>query len=967
MGEAPVVLSIPAQAGDYLRIDVEQLGVDAVVVLRGADGEQRARTRRISGRRGVEVIELTSDVVEVLSLEISSRYPSLDRGKVRVSLVARRPPSKADGRRLFATQAMERGAGFAREREWSKASAELEQSVRAWRELGDASRELVALHLQGQVFVDSDRFEDALVCYVRAWELGVKLDDPCAMSRTLHGRGNAYLPRGKLLAALSDYDRSTELAQLCGDHVGIAGSRMNSGLVHYRLGEPEEALSDLQAANAGFLALGREFGLSHTYRGVAQAFMALGDSTRAREALDRGLEAAKRFPFNRAALLRELGRLHLRHFGDPERARKAFDEAAALFREVRADSHLAGVLHWRGLAFAAVDEFDKANADHQAALQIQNRIGARSGAADSLGGLARVAARRRQWARARELFARAVAEQEALHRTPALVEILDEWARMELSAGQVTAARVKSNRALELVESIREEVERLDLLTTFAGTVRAVFDTAVDIALETPSSVEARAAASFAVAERGRTRTLVETLSLASRGDAFLSVDPKIRAGLEDARRTLRQDMIELRRGLESAGEEEVDALEQSVVASIDAYETWRSRAIRTDRSEWLPASPSLDEVRNAMGERSALLAYSLRDEESTVWLLTGRTLTAQTLPGRSTLESAARALHESLTARSREQGRASWLEADAAARKKARSLADMILPSLPAGLDHLYVVADGGLHLAPFALLLREKEALESLPAVVATPSTSALVLLARRRRPLKPNARVTVLADPVFDLSDPRLSTAEKKPSQDSPSTLRAPQGLNFGRLRFSRTEAEVIRKAFPSARVYVDFLASPSMLAAATGSDILHVASHAILNTQRPELGGLVLSLFDEDAKSVNGFVRMHDLYDLRFPGALVVLSACQTALGRQVRGEGVVGLSRGFLFSGARAVLSTLWSVDDRGTAELMRHFYGALLAGEESPAAALREAQSAMQQSERFRAPYYWAGFVLQGA
>jgi CHAT domain-containing protein len=125
--------------------------------------------------------------------------------------------------------------------------------------------------------------------------------------------------------------------------------------------------------------------------------------------------------------------------------------------------------------------------------------------------------------------------------------------------------------------------------------------------------------------------------------------------------------------------------------------------------------------------------------------------------------------------------------------------------------------------------------------------------------------------------------------------------------------------------------------------------------------------VLSLFDKRAEPVDGFVRLHDLYDLRLPGALVVLSACQTALGRQVRGEGVVGLSRGFMFAGARAVVSSLWQVDDRATAELMRHFYDALLERHEPPAVALRSAQLAMQKSDRWRAPFYWAGFVPQGS
>ncbi|MEM6730328.1 MAG: hypothetical protein AAF658_02160, partial [Myxococcota bacterium] len=640
LGDAPIELSVPVQAGDYVRFNVEQKGVDAAVFLRDSEGTELARARRIYGRRGIEVIEARSATSDLYSLEVSSRFPNLDEGTVRVTLVARRPPTETDERRLQAARGVDRGSRLASKRKWQESIAELKASAQAWRELSDASGELIALMGEAQVLTDADRYEDALACYERAATLAATLEDASTMSRVFRGRGNVRLRTGELLAALSDYERSIELAVRSGDHKGIAGGRLNSGLVHYQLGEPEEALSEMQAATAGFASLGDEFGLSFTYRGVAEAFMALGDSTRAKEALDQGFKAAKRFSFNRAGLLRERGRLHLRHLGNSSVARKAFDEAAVLFREANADSHLAEVLHWRGLAFESEGDLDKAKADHQAALEIQRRVGALSMAAESVRGLGRIAAKRRQWRQARELFARAAREQQKQQRVPALIEVLNDWARAELSAGRLSEARAKSDQAVELVESIRAEVERVDLQTTFADTVRSVFDTAVDIALRTPGGAEARATASFAIAERGRAQALLETLRRAPQGELLVSADPKLRADLRAARRALRQEMLELRRGLEGANnnEEEARALERSVFKSIDAYETLRSRALRADRAEWFPAPPSLEEVRDAMGERAALLVYSLREPESTAWLLTARSLAVEALPGQSTL-----------------------------------------------------------------------------------------------------------------------------------------------------------------------------------------------------------------------------------------------------------------------------------------------------------------------------------------
>jgi CHAT domain-containing protein len=128
----------------------------------------------------------------------------------------------------------------------------------------------------------------------------------------------------------------------------------------------------------------------------------------------------------------------------------------------------------------------------------------------------------------------------------------------------------------------------------------------------------------------------------------------------------------------------------------------------------------------------------------------------------------------------------------------------------------------------------------------------------------------------------------------------------------------------------------------------------------------LSGLVLSLVDEKGNAQDGFVRMHDIYNLKLPVDLVVLSACNTGLGKDVKGEGLMGLTRGFMYAGASGVVASLWKVDDDATAELMKHFYEGIFQKNLSPAASLRESQLAMWRQKRWHAPYYWAAFVIQG-
>lgn len=189
-------------------------------------------------------------------------------------------------------------------------------------------------------------------------------------------------------------------------------------------------------------------------------------------------------------------------------------------------------------------------------------------------------------------------------------------------------------------------------------------------------------------------------------------------------------------------------------------------------------------------------------------------------------------------------------------------------------------------------------------------------------------------------------------------------------FYRLPYSGQEAQAILALAPQASTLqlLGLDATPQAVASAELNRyrIVHFATHGILKSERPELSAIILSLVDKDGRSQNGFLRLQEIYNLRLAADLVVLSACQTALGKEIRGEGLVGLTRGFLYAGAARVVASLWNVNDVATAELMSRFYKRLLQGGERPAAALRGAQREMLQHHRWRLPYYWAAFTLQG-
>jgi CHAT domain-containing protein len=238
-------------------------------------------------------------------------------------------------------------------------------------------------------------------------------------------------------------------------------------------------------------------------------------------------------------------------------------------------------------------------------------------------------------------------------------------------------------------------------------------------------------------------------------------------------------------------------------------------------------------------------------------------------------------------------------------------------------------------------------------------------------------PTRTLAILADPVFSPEDERVK------NQSTATNLQAIESVNLGlsrsgrdnnlqlsRLNFTRQEAQIIQALIPAnfRTESLDFEASRAVATSQNLSQykIIHFATHGLANSTNPELSGIILSLVDEKGNPLNGFLRLTDIFNLKLAADLVVLSACQTGMGQNIQGEGMVGLTRGFMYAGAQRVVVSLWTVDDEGTAALMSSFYKGMLQKGLTPAAALRAAQLEMWKQEKWKSPYYWAAFTLQG-
>ncbi|HEX7285794.1 MAG TPA: CHAT domain-containing protein [Candidatus Angelobacter sp.] len=514
----------------------------------------------------------------------------------------------------------------------------------------------------------------------------------------------------------------------------------------------------------------------------------------------------------------------------------------------------------------------------------------------------------------------------------------------------------------------------------------------------------------FEVLELSRARALLELLNSAH-VDLAKGSDPSL---LENLRRLQRQISAksEERTALltSKASEIQVKALEKEISALAAEAGEMEGRIRSASPAYAAMTNPRTLSVRGAqelLDPDTLLLEYALGAERSYVFAVSADSLRAFPLPARDEIDRAARRIYSLLSARNQivpgepdmqREGRLRRAQEELPA--ALEELGRMVLGPLSGQLGNkrLIVAADGALNYIPFAMLPeispnskrgRSATPLVARHEIVNLPSISVLAVLRRQRADRPPAGKaVAVFADPVFEKTDSRIKqpgaggkvrVSETGAYSLSANLLTRSAGdfglshngqLNLPRLLFSRQEAEAIRAVTPPGQIKeaVDFQASRS---AATSPElrnyrIVHFATHGLLNSGHPELSGLVLSLVDEHGQPQDGFLQLQDIYSLDLSADLVVLSACETGLGKEINGEGLIGLTRGFMYAGASRVVASLWKVSDAATAKLMAEFYRAMEKDHMPPAAALRAAQIHMWKQKRWTSPYFWAAFQIQG-
>ena len=919
-------------------------------------------------------------------------------------------------RRTEAILLREVGRKYKQLNEREKAVEFLDLALARWREIGDRYEEAVELCDMGHLYFWFGDPQKGLEYLNSALPLSRSIGSRLVEAATLMNLGLTEWALGDYEKALDYYDRAMPLYRAMGDRVNQAELLTNMALAYSYLSEDQKSLEAYGRALELWRALNHGAGQARTLQDIGGIYSKRGEYERAKEQFEQSIRLGDIVPLGyRSAALTRIGWAYAM-MGDKQKAIDYYNQALTL------DPNGIGLT--RPEALRGLGEIYFSAGEYQKALDYFNQILSLTGMTNRIlepsghVAIAKTHHRLGDRQKAMEHYSQALQLWRQARAKEREAEVLTAMARLEREQGNVGEARAKAETALKIHEEMRitrtDEQSRAFFFSQAVDDYAFYIDLLMDLHRTSPTAGYDWIA--LEASERTRARALLDLLG-EDRGRIHEGIDSQLLEREKDLRRRLVLKAALQEKSIGGVSSQRVAALSRELEEMLTQYRDLQA-TIRAKSPRYAaliqPQPLSGTEVQKLLDPDTVLLEYFLGKDRSFVWAVTATSLSFHELPGQAKITAGARRLYDIITARNRrtpdetasaEQARIAQSRAEYS--ETANELSQMLLGPVAAQLGNrrLLIVADGALRYIPFAALAAPPIAAvntsttptETMTAgqrtarpliadheIVNLPSASTLSALRRdaAARQMAPKT-VAVIADPVFSADDVRLSSRSTRQAGDVAGRLTSEPlqaslrdtGIAGGasklpRLMNTRREALAILDLAQagSRKRALDFDASRATASSPELGQyrIVHFATHGLVNDVHPELSGLVLSLVDETGQPQDGFLRLIDVYNLSLPAELVVLSACRTGLGKEVRGEGLMGLTRGFMYAGSSRVAASLWKVDDRATAELMKRFYEGMLVGRLSPAAALRAAQLGMLKQRQWQDPYYWAAFVLYG-
>jgi len=929
--------------GMFAQIEAMQRGVDVSLVPRLGNGAALPEIDSPNGMRGPERAFLLGEPGGPVLLEVHGGGP---RGRYTLRVLELRPASAADRTRVFAERGFAQAENERRERSadsFRRAEEGFLKALGRFQALGDRSRIADVFNRLGRVRVDLGKFEEARQDYEESYRRFLALGSRREAASTLDGLGNSYWLLGDTGRAIVCHERALAIHTDLGDPATQAVSLNNLGQDWDLRGESQNALTSYNRAIELWRALGdQRLGGALANRG--RLYLESGDL----ELAQSDLVAAQPYLEKAPGAARELAGILIdlaeAGFSRGEDIQRLLVRALGLTRRSGDRRSEAVVLNLIGRVAARRGQLAQAAGYHRQALLLFQGLAARREVAATRVLLGKVDLLAGRCGLSITEFARARSEFEAVRDPAGQAAALLGRSRALRCLEDLPGAEREVERVLRRIESLSDKVGGGGLRASLLAGWREAYELAIDLAMSRharqPQVGHERRA--FLLSERARARRLIEGLAERSPGSDCESPPPG--GGPSPLERTLtalsrRVSWLGMTGAPESVRRQAATEFER-LLAKREALEDrcWRQSLGKTlpewRRQQRLDAA-ALDRL---LEPGTVLVEFSLGKERSFAWWIRRGAIETVRLPRRDQIEPIARRLRGLIGAGNPVMSR------ELIARDLATLGGTLLAPLRhQAQVRRLLIVPDGDLFLVPYsALPVHNGEALVERAEIAVLPSVASLLAIRRStsRRP-KPKLELGVLAGP--------------------------PASRVWDPLPYALSEADAIRRLVPRARRIAATGAAASrgifFLWPFQRVRLLHFATHAWFDGEHPSLSGLLLA----EQNGRDELLQAYEIQRLRLAADLVVLSACETGHGgREVRGEGLVGLAQSFLVAGAGSTVASLWQVHDQATEKMMVLFYTGLLRDGLSPAAALRRAELELRGIDRWRDPYFWAGFLLFG-
>ena len=829
-----------------------------------------------------------------------------------------------------------------------------------WKELGNQDQQAVALNRRGRIHAYLGESSQAVELY--QWALSLATDRKERVL-ILNRLALAYADLGRISKAREAGEQALALAPEAGP-VLLAGALNNLSVIYRNWGEIDKAEEFSLRALEAWDSTDPHPDRVQSLLNLANIHLSIGSPESALDYLKEVGAVQRQFGGVQHETYRFIG-VALDQMGN--RPARGFLELA------RSHAHVAGerwaetqALNDLGTHLLATGDWAEARAVFTEALEIARSTQNDPGAAYAIGGLGEALLEGGDASGALQSLVNAESRYQKIGDPSGLVAVLYRKALAERKLGRIEDSLGSIDRALELVELLRKDVGARDLRVEFVGIRTDLYDLRVDLlmSLHERSPDQGYAARAFQASEWRRARSLLETVrEMGVSIPENISRDALRQQGFLRTRlQHLAEERIRFEAGLSAGEGRSLSQVNQEIREAVAQWEVLAEDIRRENPAYSALTEPKIvgvPEVQEMLDGDTALLAITLGEKRSILWWIEKDAFEVRMLDPGAKLERLAQLAYERISHSSgRKQNRPEREVLEELGQSVLEPVADRLK-----SVRHLVIVADGALQSLPFSTFQSPDsgEPLVESHSVAQLPSASLGLALRERNRPAW-SGLLAIFADPVFDFSDPRFH-GTARPGQPP---------ANLVRLPFSEKEAQAILKMVPKGES-LRFLGFDARRDAALRPDLskqqyIHFATHGIVDLRNPNLSGIQLSRIDAQGRleEGGGLLPFYEVYNLSLPADLVTLSACKSAVGPHVRGEGYLGMSRSFLYAGASRVVGALWDVNDEAAAELMILFYRGLIVDGKPPAVALQEAQRAMRAQERWQSPYYWAGFVLQG-